>query len=266
MMKNKKKPIRNFEQERAEKLSELGSHLRQVRENQDLSLEDVAARTMIRSGMLHAIEEGKLQHLPEPVYIQGFIRRFADALGLNGAALASDFPTETNLRLFKYSSWIHLSPPQLRPIHLYLVYIFLIMCSVNGMSYMINRSVVQVSGLDNKQELKNQPPQGNQAPTGQLAKVENASLLKNVANSNQAVRVGLTLKAESWIQIVADGKIEFEGVLSEGTQRSWEAKQQLVVIAGNAGGVLVAVNDGQAKQMGEPGKVEEVTVKANPQS
>lgn len=265
MMKNKKKHIPNFEQERAAKLSELGAHLRQVREDQDLSLEDVAARTMIRSRMLHAIEEGKLQHLPEPVYIQGFIRRFADALGLNGAALASDFPTETNMRFFKYS-WIHLPSAQLRPIHLYLVYIFLIMCSVNGMSYMINRSVAQVSGLDSKQELKNQPTQGNPAPTGQLAKLENASLLKTVSNSNQTLRVGLTLKAESWIQIVADGKVEFEGVLSVGTQRSWEAKQQLVVIAGNAGGVLVAVNDGQAKQMGEPGKVEEVTVKANPKS
>jgi hypothetical protein len=80
------------------------------------------------------------------------------------------------------------------------------------------------------------------------------------------VRVDLTLKAESWIEVVADGQPQFEGVLPEGTKRTWEAKQELFVRAGNAGGVLVAVNNGQAKQMGEPGKVEVVTVKANPQS
>jgi hypothetical protein len=80
------------------------------------------------------------------------------------------------------------------------------------------------------------------------------------------VRIGLTLKAESWIEVVADGQTQFQGILPEGTKRTWEAKQELFVKAGNAGGVLMAVNDGQAKQMGAPGKVEEVTVKANPES
>jgi hypothetical protein len=45
---------------------------------------------------------------------------------------------------------------------------------------------------------------------------------------------------------VADGQTQFQGILPEGTKRTWEAKQELFVKAGNAGGVLMAVNDGQA--------------------
>ncbi|MBW4496235.1 MAG: DUF4115 domain-containing protein [Oscillatoria princeps RMCB-10] len=263
--RRKKKNIRNFEQERAEKLSELGARLHRVRLELNLSLEEVSMRTMIGPRHLEAIEEGQLEHLPEPIYIQGFIRRFANALGLNGAELASDFPIESNQRLLNYP-WINWPSAQLRPIHLYLLYIALIMFSVQSLSQMLDRSAMQAS----RPEIEPPPPtqpvqQPERRPAPSLAKLTTGGSPTPSAES-AAVRVGLTLKAESWIEIVADGKTQFEGVLPEGTKRTWEAKQELVVRAGNAGGVLVAVNDGQAKQMGAPGEVEEVTVKANPQS
>jgi hypothetical protein len=45
--------------------------------------------------------------------------------------------------------------------------------------------------------------------------------------------------------------------LSEGTERSWSAKNLIRVRSGNAGGVMVAYNGKQAKPMGDPGAVEE---------
>ena len=62
--------------------------------------------------------------------------------------------------------------------------------------------------------------------------------------------VNVTFKAESWMQIQVDGKTEFEGTLPSGTVRTWQAEKQLVVVAGNAGGVMVAVNNGQPEQLG----------------
>ncbi|MCY7321823.1 MAG: DUF4115 domain-containing protein, partial [Phormidesmis sp. CAN_BIN36] len=78
------------------------------------------------------------------------------------------------------------------------------------------------------------------------------------------VRVGVMLTAQSWVRVVADGKTEFEGVLSEGTQRAWVANQQVVVRAGNAGGVMVSFNDGQSKKLGEPGAIEEMAFPPDP--
>jgi cytoskeletal protein RodZ len=72
------------QQEQIEKLEELGSRLRQCRTAQSLPIEEVAARTRIQARLLNAIEEGRLDQLPEPVYIKGFIKQFAEAVGLNG--------------------------------------------------------------------------------------------------------------------------------------------------------------------------------------
>lgn len=266
MNKNKNIIIRNYDQERAEKLPIIGAKLRQVREELNISLEEVAIYTKIRYKLLLSLEEGKVDQLPEPVYVQGFIRRYADALGLDGAALAAEYPIETQMRLINLS-WIGLSPPQLRPIHLYAMYVLLVICAVNGLSYMLNRTATQAHNLGSDRANPNiSVPAENQSKNSKIASAKpinsSTATTSSTADNNRTVRVGLTLKAQSWIQIIADGQIQFEGELPKGTQRTWEAKEQLIVRAGNAGGVLMAINDGTAKQMGEPGQVEEVTVKA----
>jgi hypothetical protein len=64
------------------------------------------------------------------------------------------------------------------------------------------------------------------------------------------------------MQIVADGKTEYEGTLPAGTQKTLAAKEKLTIKAGNAKAVLVAINNAQAKPMGKSSTVEELTVEA----
>lgn len=75
-----------------ERLREIGAYLRQTRLDRQVSLEDIRQQTFIQVYQLHAIETGDLQVLPEPVYVQGFIKKYAIALGLNGQELATSFP------------------------------------------------------------------------------------------------------------------------------------------------------------------------------
>jgi cytoskeletal protein RodZ len=261
-------PILQLSREQAKKLSELGDRLHQFRQSQRLSLEQVAERTMIPVRILSAIETGNVAQLPEPVYVQGFIRRFADAIGLDGADFANAFPTETHLEPSK-TSWRGTVQAQLRPLHLYLLYMVLVMGAVSGLSYLLNRTTPQMVGLTS----------GPQSSQSSLTRGSNPSNLPvNRAQmgpflpANQTVqpnpspvapqkpvRVGLMLTAQSWIRVVVDGKPEFEGVLPEGTQRTWMADKELTLRAGNAGGVMVSFNDGMAKPLGEAGAVEEVT-------
>lgn len=252
----------DFEKDLVDKLAEIGSQLRQVREQKLISIEQVAATTLIRPGLLRAIENGKLEHLPEPVYIQGFIRRFGDVLGLDGIELASSFPTKQVTQPTK-PNWKQLPTTPLRPVHLYLLYIVLIVAAVSGLSYFVNRSTNKAGtpstsvepATPTKQEVKRQP-ESPQAKTPQTAP----------ASTGKPVRVGVTLKVQSWIQVKADGKTEFEGILPSGTQRSWTADQQLVVRSGNAGGVLASFNDTPAKPLGELGVAETVTFTPQPSS
>jgi cytoskeletal protein RodZ len=83
------------------------------------------------------------------------------------------------------------------------------------------------------------------------------------ADASKPLQVGIKLKEQSWLRVEADGKTLFEGVLTEGTEKAWGADKTVTLRAGNAGGVLVAVNNGAPKPMGDSGAVEEMTIAAN---
>lgn len=255
------------------KLAEIGAQLRQYREQQSISLDKVAVVTMIRRNLLQAIEDGQLDQLPEPVYTQGLIKRYAEAMGLDGTQFADFFPIEPPPRSPAKLSWQ--DGPQLRPMHLYLFYTLLIICSVNGLSQLMgssgtakNPAVVQEIALGQQEQarlvaesaaLKNQKPDSYEA----VEAARTGQNLNDNSAGNKPVMVSLTFKAESWMQIQVDGKTEFEGILPIGTVRHWEAEKQLVVLAGNAGGVMIAVNNGQAAPLGAPGVAKEVVFKAD---
>lgn len=272
--KTTKQKLHSQEPEPAQKkLAEIGAKLRQYREQQSICLDKVAVVTMIRRNLLQAIEDGQLDQLPEPVYTQGLIKRYAEAMGLDGTQFAEFFPIEPPPRSITKLSWQ--DGPQLRPMHLYLFYTFLIICSVNILSQLMSGSITAKNGAGTEELALGQQEQGrlnaeasrssqNQKPDSYEAveAIRTGQSLDN-KSGNKPVMVSVTFKAESWMQVEVDGKTEFEGTLPTGTVRTWGAQKQLVVVAGNAGGVMVAVNNGQAEQLGDPGVAKEVVFKAN---
>jgi cytoskeletal protein RodZ len=240
------------ENEQAEQLTQIGDYLRQVREESLLSLEEVSLRTLIQPRLLRAIEAGKLQQLPEPVYIQGFIKRYAEALGLDGNQFAEAFPVEEPVRKAT-PSWKESPAAQLRPLHLYVAYVGLIVASVSLLSHVVNRSAPIPSGVT---RLEASPlPSLQKSPTSK--KSADPQTIASRPSADKPVKINVKLTEQSWLQVEVDGKTDYEGVLSEGTERSWSAKNLIRVRSGNAGGVMVAYNGKQAAPMGDPGAVEE---------
>lgn len=256
------KPTLPKNREQAERLAEMGLQLCELRQQQEISIEQVASQTRIQPRLLRAIEQGKIENLPEPVYIQSFIRQYADAIGLDGVKFASAFPTLYRLPDVR-PSWRSLPGAQLRPVHLYLLYVLLIISAVNGLSYFLNRSLRQPELANAEMNVQPIAPT-TIGPINPLQAVEKSNLAPKLPGAQKAVRVGLMLTSQSWVRVVADGKTEFEGVLSEGTQRTWAANQKVVVRAGNAGGVMVSFNDGQSKKLGELGEIEEMAFPPDP--
>lgn len=83
--------MRELEVAQAEQLQRIGTMLREEREKQRMPLEEIAVKTYIPLRLLQALEAGQIERLPEPVFIQGFIRRYADAIGLDGPAISKQF-------------------------------------------------------------------------------------------------------------------------------------------------------------------------------
>jgi len=66
----------------------VGGRLKATREEKNLSLDEVARATKIRKEFLLAIEEDRLDALPGSVFARGFVRTYADFLGVDGQTLS----------------------------------------------------------------------------------------------------------------------------------------------------------------------------------
>ena len=65
----------------------LGETLRQARLDKSVSLAEAARDTRIRRSYLEALEAEDVASLPPPVYTRGFLRTYAEYLGLNAQAM-----------------------------------------------------------------------------------------------------------------------------------------------------------------------------------
>jgi transcriptional regulator with XRE-family HTH domain len=72
---------------------EIGSNLREARERQKLELPEIERATHIRSRYLAALEEERFDVLPGLAYTKGFLRTYADYLGLDGQRFVDEYST-----------------------------------------------------------------------------------------------------------------------------------------------------------------------------
>ena len=68
-----------------------GLTLRRAREQQGLSLHDVADQTRISVRWLAALEEARTEQLPAPVFVIGYLRSYTRVLGLPGDEMIESY-------------------------------------------------------------------------------------------------------------------------------------------------------------------------------
>jgi cytoskeleton protein RodZ len=94
----RKEPTRELRNEQEEPAIEartrVGQVLQQAREDFGLDLRSVAESLRIRYPYLSAIEESRYQDLPGPTYALGFVRTYAEFLGLDSGDVVRQFKKE----------------------------------------------------------------------------------------------------------------------------------------------------------------------------
>jgi cytoskeleton protein RodZ len=70
---------------------DIGSSLREARTRQGLEFQELEQLTKIRPKYLRALEEERFDLLPAPTYVRGFLRSYADALGLDGQPFVDEY-------------------------------------------------------------------------------------------------------------------------------------------------------------------------------
>lgn len=255
----------NLNLQQQQQLQEIGIKLHRIRTEKRISLEQVAANTRISQRLLEAIEAGDIQELPEPFYIQALVTKFAQEIKARGVKFEvtsrvniDTNPTNTVAPSNPRKYWLNF---QLRSLHLYLMYILLVIISVTGITTLVERPVIinqiapEDSPVDSEVTKSETTIQSNQ--------LEPAPQFVSQSSNSEAVTIGINLQERCWLKVMVDGKPAFEGILPQGTQRQWTGKQQVTIRAGNAGGVVISFNNEQQKVLGAPGEVEEITYTVN---
>jgi helix-turn-helix protein/uncharacterized protein DUF4115 len=70
---------------------EIGNSLREARLRKELDFPELEQGTKIRAKYLRALEDEAFDQLPGPTYVKGFLRTYADYLGLDGQLYVDEF-------------------------------------------------------------------------------------------------------------------------------------------------------------------------------
>lgn len=108
----------------------VGHSLKVVRERRNLALTDVSARLRIRRPYLEAIEEGRFGELPGAVYVSGFLRQYAEFLGLDPDQVLKSYQAESDGAVQRTVLNFPMPRPEERTPRLWLVVGALVVASV----------------------------------------------------------------------------------------------------------------------------------------
>ncbi len=239
--------VKYWQPDQVEQVREVGRYLQQQRQAQSLSVDAVAEKTRIRSGLIMALESGQVEALPEPVYLRGFAKRYGDFLGLDGGAIADRIPIPGPVR---HSS---MAKPTPRPTqegepwfaNPFLQGKVLVVAGTLGLLLGI------VYGLRHWPDLK--PTQ----TSTQVSPSPTPSALPTVVPTSTPVpdqmTFELSLTGNSWLDVTVDGQSVLYEMQGSGYRQTWTVKEELVLVAGQSSAVEISINGKARQPFGEGG-------------
>ena len=98
------------------------------------------------------------------------------------------------------------------------------------------------------------------APKQETVKVETANPAP-VEKKYDGVEITAKALENCWISVKVDGQPAFEGTIEKGKEMSWQGKENVDILAGNAGGIQITFNGKDVGTLGQIGQVEERSFK-----
>ncbi len=242
---------------------EIGKALKEAREARGITLEAVEEETKIRRKYIRAMEMEQFQVLPCPIYAKAFLKNYARFLTLNVEEILEAYNSKFNKEMvpedaampLKEGAGVKVKVPG-KPKHwiyfaaavLFTGLIITVYLGANAMFF--NQPPQNIGQIPNDQG--QDPSQQGQDPSnqGQVPEPTGVQMVLNVTTSR------------CWMLVVVDGTPAFQGELSAGQSRSFEATERILVRLGNAGVVEVEVNGNNMGFLGAPGEVLEREFKA----
>ena len=233
-----------------------GRYLQAIRLEKKISLEQVSQQTRIGIGNLLLIEQEDHERLPAEVYVKGFLRSYAKAVGADGDEVIRRYgsrldvvqrisETESYGNKMARGTWWKL-----------LLSLVLFICMIAG-SIIAVISFRQASDLNtsNKTIEHKTVAEKEQAVDTPVEQQDVESDIEAAEAVPEKFLLHVTAVEETWLKVIMDEKAPAIYNLKSGDQIKLEATSGYNLLIGNAGGLNIKLND---KPVSIPGKSGEV--------
>jgi len=245
-------------------MTNFGTSFKRARETKGISIDQIASETRISTRFLLAIENEQFHLLPGGIFNRGFIRAYAEKVGLDPNQAVADYERLGGSGETSEDPGMETAGPAKRDRRLY-------PAAIGGLLLLIIILYVTTRESSNTAQLASPPP----APPSATAPVGTSSTPPSAAEAPpivpelqpaplppaEALRIDIEVKETSWLKVSADGKALDAGeVVQPGMTRHYAAQNSIVLSMGNAGGIVLKINDMPAKELGNRGQVRELKI------
>jgi cytoskeleton protein RodZ len=272
--------------------AKIGPILEKARMERGLTLEEAEHATKIRKRYLSGLEREDYGVLPDAVYARGFLKTYANYLGLDGEELARELRDRRRPRRDRSNATYgapaasEFDRPLVNPgglrnkerrkvsgttIRTLLVAV-LALAAVVGSLYYVGRgaqsngeSPEQAPPRSEQQQVANSPQQRADQPAaeegpqgGPQGSAQDGGAGDQPAPPQQPETLTVQVSVEgdpSWLSILADGELAYEQIAQPGFSQTFQAQREISIKTGNAGAVGVVVNGQDLGRLGDSGEV-----------
>jgi cytoskeletal protein RodZ len=229
-----------------------GRYLQAIRLEKKISLEKISAQTRIGLANLLLIEQEDIEKLPAEVFVKGFLRSFADAIGANGDEAVGRYESRLNVvqKIAVSEDFIGKSPPRM--------WLKLLM-SLILLAVIVASSIIGIAFFRHQPDTDQQHVQTVSADPSQAADTQKHQVVGTAAKTASSVAEKLLLKVtvleDTWLKVIIDEKDSSEHTLIAGDKLELEATSGFNLLIGNSGGVKITFNDKPVSLSGKSGEV-----------
>lgn len=255
---------------------DVGGTLRRARERRGLSLREISNATKIAMPTLEAIERNDIVRLPGGIFSRGFVRSYAIEVGLEPEviiqAFMGQFPHDSVTAGHPTTSQIedHEAVESNRRMASTFLRLLAISIPVAAVAVYLSTAGRRVPVPSPQSSVGSpQSPVGSPQPAaGTPQSPVDVSLPAPAVAAEAAAPVPadrlivqVSAARRSWVGAIVDGTRAAQREFKAGEEATFEVRRDIVLTAGDAGGVAVMFNGMPARPLGGNGEI--VTVRVN---
>ena len=229
-----------------------GRYLQAIRLEKNISLEKISAQTRIGLANLLLIEQEDMEGLPAEVFVKGFLRSFAGAIGADGDEAVRRYVSRLNVvqKIAVSEDFIGKSAPRMWWKLLLSIVLLagIIGGSIFGAAF-FNRQ--PDTAISHEQKIATDISQPTDSPKHYEV---DASSKTGMAGAEKLV-LRVTAVEDTWLKVIVDEKESSEHTLTSGDKLELEARTGFNLLIGNSAGLKITLNDKPVPLPGKSGEV-----------